>query len=198
MARKKPTKKPSDYGVIRIPKVGDRIYGRSHAGDREHPDDAFAGGLVEIDEVWEDGAEDRPTLWVSVEGSNFAYNWSHLEKDQHKLRADYHKERKMIENMQNDTPESYKCLAVSTAHLTDRDKRALSSLAGEDQMIFERDCGYFIKLYEPAERGDDDLNYREGLSHYFKNLIEYAVNKGYRMIEFDRDVEVLDIFPTHE
>lgn len=74
MLRKKPSHNPSKYRVSRIPEVGDKIYGRSHAGDREHPDDVFAGGLVTIEDVWEGGSEDRPILWVSVVGSNFAYN----------------------------------------------------------------------------------------------------------------------------
>lgn len=102
-----------------------------------------------------------------------------------------------MEDAQKNAPESYKCLALSTGHLTEKDMRILTGLAGDDQMVFERECGFFIKLYESAEVGEDDSNYRDGFSSYLLKILDYALANGYRMIEFDRDVEVLDLFPTH-
>lgn len=96
--------------------------------------------------------------------------------------------------MKKENFESYRCLCLSTAHLTKNDVGVLEELAGKkaDQMIFERDSGFFIKLYEESE-----YNQREGMSAGYHKIIEYALAKGFRMIEFDCDVEALDIFESH-
>ena len=99
--------------------------------------------------------------------------------------------------------ESYKVLVLSTAHLTKRDSLELAELASAgnlryDSMVLEREFGFFVKLYEPPKGGDEDMNGRDELSPDFKRIIDYAVAHGYRMVEFDRDGDIVDIFPSHE
>ena len=44
--------------------------------------------------------------------------------------------------------DQYKCIGLSTSHLTQYDKDTLTNTAATDcGMIMERDTGYFIKLY---------------------------------------------------
>lgn len=91
--------------------------------------------------------------------------------------------------------ECYQVIAMSTAHLTAEDRTSLSLAAREgDGMVFERDTGYFIKLYEPGEPG----NYRHGHSDAIKAIIRWALYEGYRMIEIDCDAEELPHFPTFD
>lgn len=91
--------------------------------------------------------------------------------------------------------ETYKALAVSTAHLTPEDIIILQQEAAdsEEWMVMAREPGFFIKLYDEV-----DANLHHGHSESIKKIIEYAVNQGFRMIEFDRDASELELFPVYE
>jgi len=56
--------------------------------------------------------------------------------------------------------ESYRVMAISIGHITQADSEAFTKLASDgDNMIMDRDSGFFIKLY-----GDDlAFNVREGV-----------------------------------
>ena len=84
--------------------------------------------------------------------------------------------------------ETYRVLALSTGHLTQEDCQLLEG--SSSQMIMKRDAGFFVKLYE-----DDFLiPYEECYSETFKDIIRWAHQSGYRMIEFDCDAAELDKF----
>lgn len=85
--------------------------------------------------------------------------------------------------------DQYACIAVSTAALTHDDERLLDWLIGEhDNMVFSRDTGYLVKLYEEPEANllckVDKNNYN------IDKVLLAALSAGYRMVEFDRDAEL--------
>ena len=81
--------------------------------------------------------------------------------------------------------ESYKCAAISTAHISKSDRDHLEELAGRDSMVMSREFGFFIKLYENDD-GEND-NYRDCMSTEFNMMVSYLYSQGYRMIELDCD-----------
>lgn len=83
--------------------------------------------------------------------------------------------------------ESYKALAVCTGHLPQDDMGMLKD--SRSNMIMERDTGFFVKLYDDLE-----CNLKEFflMSDEFNKIISFAFDNGYRLIEFDRDV---DLYP---
>lgn len=94
--------------------------------------------------------------------------------------------------------ETYKVVALCTAHLTWKDNELLT-IAAEDPdeaMVMSREYGFFIKLYTDKESVKD--NYRHGHSEAIKNIIAWALTHGIEMIEFDRDAGCVDGFPTFE
>jgi len=93
-------------------------------------------------------------------------------------------------------PESYRAVAISTSHLTEKDRDALEETAQdqEETMVMSREYGFFIKLYPD----DSVLNYRYGHSDTIKDIIKWAVHSEYQMIEFDRDAGALEQFPEFE
>ena len=88
--------------------------------------------------------------------------------------------------------ETYKVMALSTAHLTEDDIRILTEEANDSDewMVMQREPGFFIKLYAD----ESDLNYTHGHSQTLKQIIRYAVSHGYEMIEFDRDAAIVSMF----
>jgi len=91
--------------------------------------------------------------------------------------------------------ESYRCVCLCTTHLTADDAEVLTELANinEDKMIFDRQTGFIVKLY-----GEPDYNNREGMSASYTKIVDWALAKGYRQIEFDHDVEPVDYFETFQ
>ena len=86
--------------------------------------------------------------------------------------------------------EEYKCLCVSTRHITKEDENILNQKAKDNNtMIAERETGYFVKLFEHA----DDNVYSQ-LSEAFNSVLEYAHVHGYRMVEFDCDAQEYEVF----
>jgi len=91
--------------------------------------------------------------------------------------------------------ESYKVLVLSTAHLRDYDIQRLTHKARDpdNNMVMERDTGFFIKFYE-----DIDLDQDEKQSLNFNVIVATALAEGFRMLEFDRDAPVYDDFASYE
>jgi hypothetical protein len=102
----------------------------------------------------------------------------------------------------NESEDSYRCLGVSTGHLSSKDCEIFSENAQElshgtdhygyqmkkHNMLMQRDTGWFLKLYEGYRW---ELNatapHLKGLSRSAMQLIEAAFLAGYRLIEFDCD-----------
>lgn len=94
------------------------------------------------------------------------------------------------------TLDEYKCVAVSTGHLTENDRDQLHRAVhgplfpegpAVGNMIMERDTGWFMKLY-----GELDANMHGPIwSDQLQRLITWAHYAGYRMIEFDGDAPVI-------
>jgi hypothetical protein len=91
--------------------------------------------------------------------------------------------------------ETYRVMAISSGHLTFEDTQLLDYKANHyaENMVMGRDTGFFMKLYEKDQCNDDD-SYSESL----KDIIRYAVTHGFRMIEFDCDAPVCELWPIHE
>lgn len=91
--------------------------------------------------------------------------------------------------------EEYKCVAVSTMHLTNSDRSYLEALAHnrEQNMVMSRRTGWLIKLYEDVEQNDDAL-----FSDRLVLIIRWAHHYGYRMIELDEAAPVLPWFDRYE
>ena len=94
------------------------------------------------------------------------------------------------------TRDQYKTLCINAAHIPYEEHEALSRLGDDSDcnMIFRRDTGWFIKLYDEAEYNN---NY-EGLGEAFSNILNAALKAGYRMIEIDLDGLVHEEFPVFE
>lgn len=93
--------------------------------------------------------------------------------------------------------ESYRVAALSTGHITREDAECLINAASGSDRIFERAGGFIIKLY----RDHPEYNYEfheYGISEYLKGIIRWALDEDYSMIEFDTDIEPVDLFPYFE
>lgn len=96
--------------------------------------------------------------------------------------------------------EAYKCLALSTGHLTEGIRDHLKKLGDmpEINMVMSRDSGFFVKLYShDGEINPADFNYFIG-SRSWKAIIELAVEHNCQLIEFDRDVPETSSLKTFE
>lgn len=91
--------------------------------------------------------------------------------------------------------EEYKVVAISTGHLTLEDRDALTEAVNNgNQMILQRDYGFFFKLYgEELESNFNHVN-----SKTINEIVAWAFNEGYQMIEFDCDAQPLPNFPLYE
>lgn len=91
--------------------------------------------------------------------------------------------------------EHYQVVAMSTGHLTEKDRDALAEAVSDgDQMALQRQSGFFLKLFDE----ESPRNYRHGHSETIKDIIRWAHQSGYRMIEFDCDAQVLPQFPVFD
>ena len=93
--------------------------------------------------------------------------------------------------------EFYLTLALSTAHLTPEDCKVLDYKAGRGEMVTKRQYGYFVKLYEKPGAKEACLNDDPDYSDDLSEILAWAAAHDFRMIEFDRDVEVAPMFKTH-
>lgn len=92
--------------------------------------------------------------------------------------------------------ETYRTVALSTAHLTAQDLVALQSKSGGSTMVMERDTGFFVKLYccEETEITNTDERY----SDHLNAILAWAVEQGFQLVEFDCDAPAVDLFPCFE
>ena len=97
-------------------------------------------------------------------------------------------EKNIVEQMKV-TRDQYRCIGINTAALQSHDQEALNLLASDDSngMVFARDSGWFVKLYDEHE-----LNCHKGLSYEVTTLFKCALEAGYCMVEFDHDAEYFD------
>jgi hypothetical protein len=88
--------------------------------------------------------------------------------------------------------ETYAVVAMSTGHLTEQDRDALIEAARntDENMVMERDTGFFVKLMGP----DSDHDLRHGHSENLLRIIRWASSAGFGMIEFDRDAPAISCF----
>ncbi|MDB2343146.1 hypothetical protein N9V62_00495 [Porticoccaceae bacterium] len=89
--------------------------------------------------------------------------------------------------------ETYSAVCLSTEHLAPSDLVELTRLARDPGQVLERDTGFFVKLCEECE-----YNLGSFYSDELDSIIKWAHALGYRIIEFDCDVEVLSQFPVFE
>jgi hypothetical protein len=91
------------------------------------------------------------------------------------------------------TEEQYKTLAVSTSHILLKDHDVLTELAASKNVntITERETGWFVKLYDDAQRNGQYPN----MSVHFNAILVAAFNAGFRMVEFDVDATLHDDMP---
>ena len=89
--------------------------------------------------------------------------------------------------------ETYGVVCLSTGHLTAPDVVELKRLARNPGMVLERDCGFFLKLYDGVE-----CNVSESYSFELNSIIKWACNLGVRMVEFDHDADEVAAFPIHD
>lgn len=90
--------------------------------------------------------------------------------------------------------ETYNAVALSTSHITEDDNGALRVASFQGNMVMERESGFFIKLYmdEPAH------NFREDYSESLKNVIRFAFDNDFQMIELDSDAEAIEELDQHD
>lgn len=95
--------------------------------------------------------------------------------------------------------EHYRTLCLSTAHIRVKDREVLGEMAGDCGMVMARDYGYFLKLYGNAESLPSYFTLKDGTkllpSPELQTLLYWALDKGFRMIELDRDAPVVSTLP---
>ena len=200
----------ADIGRVVADHCGGHING---VGDPSVPDgsymaDEYAQPLLSVsptdslpslhNNVW--SAYDTEADWEEQEGIDQG-----TELTRHQIQATRTKLQNLLSNSglnqgmnqhsESASFEEYKVVAMSTSHLTEEDRDLLVEAVNDaDQMVLERETGFFIKLF------DEEVphNYRHGHSETIKDIIRWAHDSGYRMIEFDSDAEVLNQFPVFE
>ena len=99
--------------------------------------------------------------------------------------------------------ETYKVIALSTAHISKEDAAALDAAAAdpEENMVMKRSTGWFIKLYWEQDSNDQETknrNRRHGVSAEIKDLLSMAANAGFQMVEFDSDADCVAGIPIFD
>lgn len=95
--------------------------------------------------------------------------------------------------------EHYKVVVLSTAHL-DQDAIMLLSRAAADpaeQMIFERDSGYLIRLFE-RDAANGIQHRRLQTNEVLMAIIHWAYHHEFQMIEFHGSAATSESFPTFQ
>lgn len=92
--------------------------------------------------------------------------------------------------LKNPFTETYNSLAISTDHLSKDDMLALKHEAARGHMMFTRDTGVIIKLYDEPE-----YNRYPNFSENLITIIETARDHNFRLIEFDCAALPSHLFP---
>lgn len=100
----------------------------------------------------------------------------------------------MLRETEISTPENYRVVVMSTAHLTESDNETLTTCASNGvQAVLHKQSGFIVTVYE-----NDTYNERMFGSETLKNIILWAKNAGFSKIEFNCDANVLPQFPAFE
>jgi hypothetical protein len=101
----------------------------------------------------------------------------------------------IIQNELTHYAEQYKCIAISTGHLSPDDLGRLHRIvsAGNCNMVMERDTGFFVKLYGVNV---DVPEHFLGMSDHFNDLLRQVALAGYLLVEFDCDAQVYSCLPV--
>ncbi|ARM86169.1 DUF5983 family protein [Marinobacter salarius] len=99
-------------------------------------------------------------------------------------------------NVDGEMVETYRSVAISTAHLTQEDEIFLEEQAHDAgcNRVTGRESGYFIKL--SAHEAEDNL--RHVISEEAKKILRWAVMADFHLIEFDNAASEVDGFPTFD
>lgn len=82
-------KTAAEYGVKRVPKVGDIVYVRS-SRYVYHGCDDFGGGRAHVSKVTEAISGGKPAVFIQIkERPGYGYNWKFLEVDQEWLKEQH-------------------------------------------------------------------------------------------------------------
>lgn len=102
---------------------------------------------------------------------------------------------KVIQNELTHCAEQYKCIAISTGHLSPDDLDRLHRIVsgGACNMVMKRDTGFFVKLYGDSVEVPDHF---VGMSDQFNGLLSQVALAGYLLVEFDCDAQVYSCFPV--
>lgn len=79
--------------------------------------------------------------------------------------------------------DAYNCIGINIAHLSTMAQSVLNGLAHTSEMIFARDTGWFVKLYDDVESNNEMFKDSPELQY----IAELALASEHRMIEFDGD-----------
>lgn len=91
--------------------------------------------------------------------------------------------------------EQYKCIAMSTGHLSEAAKAALTEAAtktvrgeggGGGGMVMERDTGWFVKMYSADDCAPNETMF-PGFPDDLEAIFGACREAGYQLVEFDAD-----------
>jgi hypothetical protein len=92
--------------------------------------------------------------------------------------------------------DQYKTIALSTGHLNEADVISLTNMVNSTGIATMRDTGWFLKLYELEGEDENSITvWREYYPFVNDSLLTILIEvylAGFRMIEFDQDVEMID------
>lgn len=93
---------------------------------------------------------------------------------------------------------NYITLSLSAEHLSTDDKDAILREIDEGSpMVAQNETGFSIRLYS-AKSASKDHNLNHGNSDSIKDIIQWASDQGYQLLDFDSNAPALPRFPIYE
>lgn len=93
---------------------------------------------------------------------------------------------------------NYSTLSLSADHLSTDDKEAiLLEIYEGSPMVAQNETGFFIRLYS-GKNVSKDTNLNHGNSDSIKDIIHWAIDQGYQLLDFDSNAPALPQFPIYE
>ena len=90
---------------------------------------------------------------------------------------------------------TYRVIVLITAHLTSDDNEWLDIQSSVASRIIARSGGYLIKL--PSDDVDDFMS-DHSFSENLQQIINWGINAGFGMIEFDCDADIQPHLPVYD